>query len=354
VSREDGWLRTMADALDDIESTRIANENRLRTLQQDGHDGTPQAVAVEGLVSSMRQLETETARALTKTLRQHPLGPWVRATVGVGEKQGARLIAAIGDPYWHPLYDRPRRVSELWAYAGLHTLPVNHLLRDIHGSIVDGNLSGSIDQLARDAHGKPVGAASSVPAGHAEFDAQELNAGGNPGLAGGDPDQCDLDTHLADVWVAARRRKGIKANWSDEIKKRAYLVAESCMKQRTSPYRALYEKRKANTEGRVHAVACVRCGPSGKPALIGSPWSDGHRHADALRIVSKAILRDLWRESKRLHQLSVGDHRATDTQRTSVSDRDTKPSTRRPSGARGASPVGPVGAILSASPAGQT
>lgn len=65
--------------------------------------------------------------------------------------------------------------------------------------------------------------------------------------------------------------------------------------------RDTYDKRKAHTEGRTHAAPCVRCGPKGNPAPVGSPWSDGHRHADALRITSKALLRDLWVEARRIH-----------------------------------------------------
>jgi hypothetical protein len=60
-------------------------------------------------------------------------------------------------------------------------------------------------------------------------------------------------------------------------------------------YRHVYELRRLATKDRVHADKCVRCGPSGKPAQPGSPWSDAHKHADALRIVGKEILRDLWK-----------------------------------------------------------
>jgi len=45
-------------------------------------------------------------------------------------------------------------------------------------------------------------------------------------------------------------------------------------------------------------VPCVRCGPSGKPALPGSDWSAGHRHADALRVTAKEILKGLWLASR--------------------------------------------------------
>ena len=66
-------------------------------------------------------------------------------------------------------------------------------------------------------------------------------------------------------------------------------------------YRDLYEQRKTATEGKLHERECRRCGPAGKPALPGSPWSDAHRHADALRIVGKQFLVDLWVASRQ-HQ----------------------------------------------------
>ncbi len=65
-------------------------------------------------------------------------------------------------------------------------------------------------------------------------------------------------------------------------------------RSRRSPYRDLYEARKALTEGKLHDQACVRCGPAGHPAVEGSPWSDAHRHADALRVIGKEFLKDLW------------------------------------------------------------
>jgi hypothetical protein len=79
---------------------------------------------------------------------------------------------------------------------------------------------------------------------------------------------------------------------------RAWNIAGSMLK---AGNRETYDKRKAATEGRVHATECVRCGPSGKPAQPGSPWSDAHRHADALRIVSKELLKQLWRAARDIH-----------------------------------------------------
>lgn len=64
--------------------------------------------------------------------------------------------------------------------------------------------------------------------------------------------------------------------------------------RRRSPYRDVYEDARERYGDRVHAVECVRCGPSGKPALVGSPWSAAHQHAASLRLVGKELLRDLW------------------------------------------------------------
>lgn len=105
--------------------------------------------------------------------------------------------------------------------------------------------------------------------------------------------------------ASRKKRKGMTqadlfALGNPDAKMVVHLIAEGVMKAR-GQYRDVYDKRKANTEGREHAAECVRCGPSGKPAQPGSPWSDAHRHADALRITGKEILRGLWREAKRLH-----------------------------------------------------
>jgi hypothetical protein len=59
-------------------------------------------------------------------------------------------------------------------------------------------------------------------------------------------------------------------------------------------YRTVYEAARENAAEKVHGTDCVRCGPSGKPALAGTPWSAAHQHAHGLRIVGKEILRDMW------------------------------------------------------------
>lgn len=260
----DPTLALLADVLDDLERTRIANENRLRQLTRDEPDKDgeergfgltedhPDVARLASVVRGIADLEHQATLNLARVMRAHPLGPWVKAQKGVGEKQAARLLAAIGDPYWHTVEDRPRTVSELWAYCGLHTLPSGHSRPDIHAGCADGIAPGS-DQAA-----------------------PEIQA----------------------INVAARRKKGERANWSTAAKMRVWNIAGSMLK---AGNREAYDKRKAATEGRLHETPCVRCGPSGKPAQPGSPWSDAHRHADALRIVSKELLKQLWLTARDIH-----------------------------------------------------
>lgn len=99
---------------------------------------------------------------------------------------------------------------------------------------------------------------------------------------------------------ARKRTRGVRSNWSPEVKMRAFLCSVSCLKSK-GPFETVYRERRAETEGKNHDMTCVRCGPQGHPALPGSPWSAGHQHADALRMTSKAILRDLWKYSRDLH-----------------------------------------------------
>lgn len=103
------------------------------------------------------------------------------------------------------------------------------------------------------------------------------------------------------------RRKGQQANWNAVLKSRAYLIAESCIKQRESPYRKIYDEAREHYKDATHGDECRRCGPAGKPAKKGSPLSDGHKHARAMRAVSKAFLRDLWVASRELHEEEAAD-----------------------------------------------
>lgn len=204
-------ILVLADALDDVERTRIANQNRLRSLTtvKELPRWSEASVRLGLIVYNLEQVEKSASQALERAMKAHPLGPWVMRTRGVGLKQAARLLAAIGDPMWNGAEGRPRRgPAELWAFCGYR------------------------------------------------------------------PDQ--------------RLRKGVKANWNTQAKMRARLVAESCIKHATSPYRPIYDRERAKWAER--------------------DTTDLHRHNHALRCVAKTVLRDLFLEARAL------DHRPRESQ----------------------------------------
>jgi len=266
-------LDMAAEIVGDLEAVRVANENRYRTLTAtDEHgfgltDDHPDIGRLRTLVDSLAAAEHQAILNLQRVMRQHPLGPWVKNAPGVGEKQAARLLAAIRDPYWNDLHERPRTVSELWAYAGFHVIKTSgsQSIGDIQSPPAAGSTCHADGHSARDAHGARA------------------------------------------VGVAPKRQRGQKSNWSEDARKRAWLIAASCVKQPAGTrYRDIYDATRLKYADAVHATDCVRCGPSGKPAVVGSPLSAGHQHARAMRAIAKAVLKDLWTEAKRIHTESGG------------------------------------------------
>lgn len=260
----DGLLDMAAAVVDDLEAVRISNENRLRQLTRNTEDKDgeergfgltldhPDVARLAALVELLQDAEKKAENNLKYRMKKHPLGSWVKGAKGAGEKQVARLLASIGDPYWNDLHERPRLVSELWSYSGY---------------------GDSRRQV---------------------------------------------------------RKKGVKANWSGDAKKRAHLVAKKCMTQLQKPcysvkgddglvshtvhiegectcsrYRLLYDAQKSKYAGTVHPTECHGCTPKGKPpAEVGSPRKPAHVDAIAVRALAKEILRDMWHEARRLHEES--------------------------------------------------
>lgn len=122
----DVLLGICAEMVDDLEEARKAAENRLRAYTGDDPEcygltvHHPNVLAAMGTLTGMQALEKNAVKNLEKAMKKHPLGPWVERTRGVGLKQAARLLAAVGDPYWNAAEDRPRTVGELFSYCGLH------------------------------------------------------------------------------------------------------------------------------------------------------------------------------------------------------------------------------------------
>jgi hypothetical protein len=265
----DPVLGLLADTLDDLETVRIAMANRRGILTRQGPDAdgqlrghgltfdNPEIVRLSVALESVRSAEHETVRSLERALRKHPLAGLQQRYRGLGAKQFARLLAAVGDPYYHDPLQRPRTLGELWAYCGFHV----------------------------------------------------VHAGGHPARE---------TQNSAAPGVAPTRRRGSPQNWSTNARRRCWLIAEALMKSgrrhddRRGPhdpvadkYRGIYDDLRLRYAEAVHQVDCVRCGRAGTPAPAASALSDGHKHARALRGVAKEFLRDLWTESKSLHENAV-------------------------------------------------
>ena len=231
----DGWLelRIWAEMFFDAQQQRIASVNR---AERGGVDPEIYAPYIESLDAAEKVVRRQMILTYRRAVPE-PIRAWVKTTHGLGEPLMARILGHLGHPRW--------ATPHHWEGTGAARVLVT-----------DPPFERSVSQLwAYCGHGRPGRVRKGASAA-------DLAALGSP--------QLKMLTHVA---------------------------AECCMKTKTSPFRLVYERARTDYADKVHSVPCVRCGPSGKPAQEGSPWSLGHQHAGALRIVGKEILRDLWRVS---------------------------------------------------------
>jgi hypothetical protein len=233
-----GWveLRMAADLFDRAQQERIAVGNLIRSPLQGGNIDP---IFFGEHLARLEVVEHQARLMMRRTYKRivpPELRAWQKSSRGVGDDLFARLLGHLGDPYI--------ATPHYWEGTGKErTLMVEEpRVRTI----------GQLWQYA----------------GH------------------GDPHR--------------RKTKGMTADeafalGSPMVKMLVHLNAEACMKQPAgSHYREVYVATRAKVLDKAHSTACVRCGPSGKPAAEGSPWSLGHQHAHALRIVGKELLRDMW------------------------------------------------------------
>ena len=93
-------------------------------------------------------------------------------------------------------------------------------------------------------------------------------------------------------------------------KMQVYLIATGMLK---AGNREAYNGDRMNHAVAVHAKPCKRCGPSGHPAAIGSPWSLAHQHASGLRVLGKQFLLDLWLAAGDLEAPTVAAYHMVDS-----------------------------------------
>ena len=223
-------LRIWAEQFEDAQKARIAAVNR---AERGGVDPSVYEAYTEALDNSERVCKNHLAKCYRRVVPE-AIRVWQQSTLGLGQHSIARLLGHLG----HPVHATPHH----WEGTGSdRTL------------VADEPYDRTLHQLWQFCgHGAPSRKRKGMTA-------EEAFALGNP-----------------------------------KLKMIVHLNAVACMKSMQSPYRVVYERTREASEEKVHNAECVRCGPSGKPAQIGSPWSKAHQHAHALRIVGKEILRDLW------------------------------------------------------------
>lgn len=249
----DGWLelRIWAEMFHDAQQQRIATVNR---AERGGVDPDVYAAYTEALESAERVVRLQMIRCYRRTVPAE-IQAWVKATRGLDEPLMARLLGHLGHPRWATPHhwegtganrvlvaDPPfeRTVSQLWQYCG---------------------------------HGRPGRAQRGATA-------EDLAALGSPNLK--------MLVHLAAEGIV---KAGVRKN-------EGATAFTPTNRHAISDLGQLYLDVRYATWERTHTVACVRCGPAGKPAEPGSPWSAGHQQGDALRKVGKEILRDLWKVAR--------------------------------------------------------
>lgn len=145
--------------------------------------------------------------------------------------------------------------------------------------------------------------------------AKQINGVGEKSIARliahvGDPAE---RPNVAKLWAycglgdpARKRHKGMTQEEAFKLgnpaaKKQCWLIGEAFVKTRNGPYRAVYDKAREQYADHVHKETCNQCGPKGKPAPTGSPWSPGHQHGAAKRKAVKEFLKDMWVASRQVN-----------------------------------------------------
>lgn len=227
-----GWLelRIWAEMFHDAQDARKRTAQRMRS-------GTVDPTPYEVYFESMERSEVIVKRELAKCYKRvvpSEIRKWQDSAHGLGVHTFALLLGYLGDPVWA----QPHHWEGVGASRVLITdTPFPRTLSQLH------------QYCGHGAPGRPARGMS----------AEQLAALGHP------------------------RLKTIMWN-----------ITKGCVMKFDSPYRAVYDRVREECAERVHTAACIRCGPSGRPAQPGSLWNPGHQMGHAYRMTGREILRDLW------------------------------------------------------------
>lgn len=268
-------LRIWAESFNDAQQHRIATVNR---MERGGVDADLLAGHREMLDASEHAFKLAMVRSYRRLVRTHmpAVEDWQKTSFGIGEHLLARLLGHLGHPVLATPYtwtdDAPeghecieercgkrhlvalqpfeRTVGQLWQYCG-HGSPSKRkkgMSQEEAFGLGNPSCKFLVHLLAEatiKCQPQPILEPQPMSPSAGATDSPPIDAGDTRDQTGGEP-----PTH---------RKLDIPTSTSVGGKFK---------------YRSIYDTRKASTDDR--------------------EWTDGHRHADALRIVGKEILRDLW------------------------------------------------------------
>src|SRR3954451_23462857 len=90
-------LRLAAEKLDAIESARIPLGQLAGDYESKGVLDLEFLSYLRGVEDTLKLEEHQAELQLVRVLRKHPLYPFIKRTVGLGDKQAARFLAALGN-----------------------------------------------------------------------------------------------------------------------------------------------------------------------------------------------------------------------------------------------------------------
>jgi hypothetical protein len=97
---------------------------------------------------------------------------------------------------------------------------------------------------------------------------------------------------------APRPKRGEPLAYSPRARSIIYNMAEATVKNKKSAYRSVYDAGREQYAEVEHLKTCPLCGTKGNPAEPGTPLRLSHQHKRAMRLVMKAITRDIWLVAK--------------------------------------------------------
>lgn len=289
-------LRVWAESYWDAQQYRIDLYNRLglKANGQPKKDGANVDIETASLlIGPVVAHEQHLQKMLVRTYRR-VVSPsviaWQRDTFGVGDVLLARLLGQLGHPrvatpyHWEgptgervlvadPPYERSLR--QLWAYCGVGAPERRRKGMTQEDALALGNprcktLLWRIACATMKCRPEPMkrSIADRYAVGPAVVADQSKRVPQAKVLTA---DQRS-SPHSSKERAAARHSPAGEDLCAESLRARSPAMSRPA----TRPFRALYDQRRAHT------------------TQTHPEWTDGHRHADALRILSKEILRDLW------------------------------------------------------------